>query len=96
MQIRLENIKENAASFMRSCGYAFLRAEAEEMSFARRLAGRDYPRFHVYTRAENGVLAVNLHLDQKKPSYEGANAHSGEYDGDLVEAEAERIRSFAN
>ena len=34
----------------------------------------------------------NLHLDQKKPTYEGHVAHSGEYDGELVEEEAERIR----
>lgn len=96
MQIRLENIKENAASFMRSCSYAFERSEGEELSFMRRLAGYDYPRFHVYTHMDNGVLVINLHLDQKKPSYAGANAHSGEYDGALIEAEAERIQSFAN
>ena len=46
----------------------------------------------------------SLHLDQKKPSYfayrslgEGglkAHAHSGEYDGDVVEGEAERIRQI--
>lgn len=94
MQIRLENLGVNAVSFMRSCGYAFERQEGEELSFMRRLAGYDYPRFHAYTHTENGVLVVNLHLDQKKPSYEGVSAHSGEYDGQLVEAEAERIKSF--
>ncbi len=39
-------------------------------------------------------LVINLHIDQKKPSYEGSNAHSGEYDGELVEREMERIRKF--
>ena len=47
----------------------------------------------------------NLHLDQKKPSYPARNAsrysdaggerwhaHSGEYDGEVVENEAERIK----
>ena len=96
MQIRLENIKENATSFMRTCGYALERQTGRELSFIRRLRGYNYPRFHTYTYVEDGILVINLHLDQKKPSYEGTNAHSGEYDGALVEAEAERIRSFAN
>ena len=78
MQIRLENLKINPTFFMRSCGYAFERQEGNELSFMRRLAGRDYPRFHAYTHMEDRVLVVNLHLDQKKPSYGGSNAHSGE------------------
>jgi len=96
MQIRLENIKSNPASFMRSCGYSLERAEGNELSFMRRIAGGgDYPRLHAYTHMENDTLVVNLHLDQKKPSYDGANAHSGEYDSDLVVDEAERIKSFS-
>lgn len=39
------------------------------------------------------ALMVNLHLDMKKPSYAGTSAHAGEYDGALVEQEAERIRA---
>lgn len=96
MQIRLENIKSNPTSFMRSCGYGLGGQDGNEISFARRILGRDYPRFHAYVHWEEGVLVVNLHLDQKKPSCEGANAHSGEYGGKLVEEEAERIRSFAD
>jgi len=38
------------------------------------------------------TLIFNLHLDQKKPLYKGSSAHSGEYDSDLVENEAERIK----
>jgi len=37
---------------------------------------------------------LNLHLDQKQPSYAGAPAHNAEYDGDLVAAEMARIKSF--
>ena len=40
------------------------------------------------------AIEINLHLDQKKPSYEGAAAHSGEYEGELVEKEAERIKQI--
>ncbi|OGZ67033.1 MAG: hypothetical protein A3C58_00740 [Candidatus Staskawiczbacteria bacterium RIFCSPHIGHO2_02_FULL_34_10] len=51
------------------------------------------------------TFIFSLHLDQKKPSYparigyakgvadgEGWHAHSGEYDGQIVEDEAERIK----
>lgn len=95
MQIRLENIKSNQTSFMRSCGYSLERAEGNELSFMRRIAGGDYPRLHAYTHMEDNSLIINLHLDQKKPSYDGANAHSGEYDSDLVVEEAKRIKSFS-
>lgn len=43
---------------------------------------------------QNKILIFNLHLDQKKPSYKGSHAHSGEYDGKLVKEEAERIKSL--
>ena len=76
---------------MRSCGYAFDRQTGDEQSFMRRIAGHDYPRFHAYVHLENKILVINLHLDQKKPSY-GTSAHSGEYDGGVVTAEAERIK----
>ena len=34
-----------------------------------------------------------LHLDQKQASYKGHTAHSGDYDGEVVEREAEVIKS---
>ena len=37
---------------------------------------------------------INLHLDQKKPVYKGAPAHSAEYEGEVVEKEAERIKKI--
>ena len=39
-------------------------------------------------------MIFNLHLDQKKPTYEWHIAHSGEYDGELVEKEIERIKKI--
>lgn len=80
---------------MRSCGYSLERAEGNELSFMRRIFGKDYPRFHAYTHIEGNTLVINLHLDQKKPSYEGSSAHSGEYEDDgIVGNEAERIKSI--
>ena len=76
---------------MRSAGYAFDRQEGDELSFARRISG-DYPRWHAYTHQEDNSLIINLHLDQKKPSYGTNHAHSGEYDGPLVAAESQRIK----
>lgn len=40
---------------------------------------------------EDGFI-INLHLDQKKPSYAGTSAHAGEYEGPVVEREASRLR----
>ncbi|MBX4201167.1 hypothetical protein KW786_03530 [Candidatus Parcubacteria bacterium] len=46
-------------------------------------------------RGQNGQdFKFSLHLDQKKPSYEGSAGHSGDYDGDVVEGEVERIKNL--
>jgi len=64
-----------------------------ELNYIRPMAGRSgYPRFHLYLKKDGETWVFNLHLDQKKPVYQGTSAHSGEYDGDVVEKEAERIR----
>lgn len=75
---------------MRACGYA----PAGEFVFHRFIAGRAYPKFHIYCSVspDKTTASLNLHLDQKQPSYKGTHAHSGEYDGDLVETEAARIQ----
>jgi len=83
---------------MRECGYRLIENphQGGERSFARSLNwGHFYPRFHVYLNSLSQGLEINLHLDMKKPSYEGTTAHSGEYDGKLVEDEIHRIKSVA-
>ena len=84
--------KENIANLARILGYRFLKGTDNEFNFVRPLA-RDYPRFHLYLREEGNNLSLNLHLDQKKPSYKGQTKHSGEYEGELVETEKQRIES---
>lgn len=80
---------------MRRCGYGRLVSRRNgQVSYARRLGGGQYPRFHVYIDEKDGGFQVNLHLDQKQPSYGKHTAHSGEYDGELVEREGERIRQM--
>jgi hypothetical protein len=76
---------------VRRCGYGQIRDfKSGETSYVRRLRGDFYPRFHLYINSEN-PLVLNLHLDQKKASYEGSTAHSGDYDSDIVKQEAQRI-----
>ncbi len=87
MKIKIQS-GANSTEIMRRCSYGMIRNREGQVSFVRRLGGYDYPRFHAYLEGEY----INLHLDQKKPSYQGAVAHSGEYDGDLVLEEAERIK----
>lgn len=87
--------KENAASLARMIGYRIAGQTIEgEISLLRPLLRADYPRFHIYLKKTEKGFIFNLHLDQKKPSYQGSAAHSGEYEGDLVEKEAARIKNI--
>lgn len=78
---------------MRRAGYALERArDTGEVSFARRLSGLPFPRYHAYTEERGDKLFIKLHLDQKAPSYGGgSSAHAGEYDGETLSREVERI-----
>ena len=81
---------------MRQAGYSYLRdRNTGKDSFVRRAGSNFYPRFHVYINEGEEKVVFNLHLDQKKPSYQGAHAHNAEYEGEVVEAEAERLKSLA-
>jgi len=86
--------KNNIYNTMRDAGYHFQREDNErdatEYSFVRPRQG--FPRFHAYAKMEGINLAVNLHLDQKKPVYRGSTAHSGDYDGPVIEREMARIK----
>jgi hypothetical protein len=88
--------KENIRVMMQKCGYAFVPSRTGE-AYARRLGRGEFPRFHVYIKQEVDRYLINLHLDQKSACYSGTSAHSGEYDGGLVEDEIGRIgRWFAH
>jgi hypothetical protein len=81
----------NPVEVVRRAGYGqVMDRRATEPSWARRLGSGIYPRFHIYIKGD----IINLHLDQKQVSYDGYNAHSGEYDGETVETEGQRIASF--
>ena len=87
MKFNVKNTRGSILTLVRKAGYFSLND-----SYIRPLEKSGYPRFHLYIKEENDVLVFNLHLDQKKPVYKGASAHSAEYDSPIVEQEAERIK----
>jgi len=95
MKFFIENKNETVISFARKIGYRPFSVSADdEYSLIKPLSQNNYPRFHIYVKKEGDIFNINLHLDQKQPSYKGSGAHdhSGEYEGDIVENEAERIK----
>lgn len=67
---------------------------SHEISYVRRLSGWHYPRFHLYVSERHGGYVFNLHLDQKKPSYQGTHMHAGQYDGEQIEEEIKRLAYY--
>ncbi|MBI2574053.1 MAG: hypothetical protein HYV78_01515 [Candidatus Wildermuthbacteria bacterium] len=95
MKFEISLGNDNIITQMRKFGYApeGKNPDTGEMNFVKPLAGMKYPRFHVYCMVlpKENKAVINLHLDHKQPSYEGSAAHSGEYKGEFVEKEKERI-----
>ena len=96
MKFVINRSKENIRNLARKLGYRPITSVEEEFNCVRLLMGAKYPRLHLFIKEnkEKDVLDFSLHLDQKKPSYSGSPAHSGEYEGAVVEKEAERIRKI--
>lgn len=92
MRIKIPNVSITPDKLIKRCGYAELRNRGGEISYVRRVRGYQYPRFHIYFEKE----CINLHLDQKRPCYQGVSAHSGEYKGEVVEEEGKRIKKIIN
>jgi hypothetical protein len=91
MTFRINNFGYNILQLARRLGYKPLgRTPAGELNCVRPLGG-PYPRFHIYLKEDPKVIVMNIHLDQKKPSYEGTHAHGGDYDSETVQAEVDRI-----
>ncbi len=93
MIIQLENFSGSIYNTLRSAGYSPLKSPFEnEKSFIKRIFSSPYPRFHIYFDEKKNNLF--LHLDQKQARYKSAHDHAGEYKGNVVEKEAERVKSF--
>lgn len=98
MRLILDNnhLNEPVESLLRQAGYVYLidRNTGKE-SFVHSLNRGYYPRFHLYLEQQNNKTILNLHLDQKQASYQGAYAHNAEYDGEIIEREMARLKNFA-
>ncbi len=105
MEFVIKNLKESTNALMRKIGYKPAHFQGEnEASIVRQIGRNDYPRFHLYIKEKSFVATAtqdklntfvfNLHLDQKKPSYQGSQGQKGEYDGGIGKEEAERIRNL--
>lgn len=94
-------VKENLFAghpeqFLRqAAGYAHIRCgHTGRDSYVRRLTRDHYPRLHVYINKRGDIAIFDMHLDQKKISYQGSHAHNAEYDGQVVEREIERLKNL--
>ena len=93
MRFTLKKKREQIISVARRIGYTIIPGKYEgEYNLIRALNYTGYPRFHLYIKESDNDYSFNLHLDQKRPVYQGTSAHSGEYDGELVDGEMERIQ----
>ncbi len=97
MKFAIKNPKEeNIINLIRKIGYYRLPKREKQLSFIKPFNRRGYPRFHLYllSQKKNQEIIFSIHLDQKKPVYEKAKAHSAEYEGEIVEKEVERIKKI--
>lgn len=88
MKFVIKNNLENPLVLMRRLGYHPVKGGE---SFVRLLARSAFPRLHIYFKPAKGGLEISLHLDQKRPSYSEHTAHSGDYQGEVLDQEKERI-----
>ncbi len=94
MVFKIFNKSYNIAQLIRQAGYKLIaKTDKGELNCVRPL-GADYPRFHLYLTESSEILHFSLHLDQKRPVYEGATAHGGDYESDVVQGEAQRIKDM--
>ena len=95
MTFKIYNHNYNVPELVKQVGYKpIMYTEKKELNCVRPLRGADYPRFHVYLVEKPDILTFNLHLDQKKPSYGNETMHSGEYEGEIIKQEAQRIQDY--
>jgi hypothetical protein len=95
MEFTVKNIKDSIVEVARKIGYIIIDSkEYNEYNMVRKLDLDNYPRFHIYLKQAGDRFIFSLHLDQKAPSYKGTHAHSGEYEGPVVETEVDRIKNL--
>lgn len=94
MNFVIKNLQKSVVAVARETGYVIIDTKPNgEYNLVRRLDRDNYPRFHAYLKQQGTDFIFSLHLDQKKPSYQGSHAHSGEYFGPVVENESDRVKN---
>jgi len=89
------SLDQTVPQILRGLGYGFIiDKKSGQESYVRSLGRNFYPRFHLYLEEASNKIIFNLHLDQKRPSYSGSNAHNAEYEGEVVENEMQRIEKI--
>jgi excinuclease UvrABC nuclease subunit len=96
MDFEVKNLQKSIVSVARELGYVIIDTNGNEYNLVRKIHGDTYPRFHIYLKQHGQDFKFSLHLDQKKPVYEGSHAHNGEYIGPVVDEEADRIKEILN
>lgn len=96
MDFTIKNLQKSVVEVSREISYLIIDNNGEQINMVRKLTGQNYPRFHIYLKQQGNDFIFSLHLDQKKPTYEGSHAHSGEYFGPIVENEADRVKQTLN
>ncbi|MDD5739108.1 MAG: hypothetical protein PHY72_04300 [Candidatus Pacebacteria bacterium] len=93
-QIVKNEIRDNIEIALRTAGYQKAKniGQNTQLNFVKPLSQSGYPRFHIYLKESKTDYIFTLHLDQKRPIYKGAPAHSGEYNNKVVIEEAERVK----
>ena len=85
-------LKQNLKVFLnRLSYYEYADRNSNQISYIRRMGNGYYPRLHLYVDLEDKRIIFKLHMDEKKVSYAGSNRHSGQYEGEIVESEMNRI-----
>ena len=90
MKFLVNNNKYNILALTRFLGYH----PHKNQSFSRRLNSGQFPRFHIDLSQVAKGWEFSLHLDQKGAWYEEQVAHGGDYDGQILEDEKNRIISL--
>ena len=88
MKFDVEQNNLNLLTTMRRLGY---HPSRKGDSFIRRAGSGEFPRFHIYVDEHTNSWQFKIHLDQKGACYANHTAHSGDYDGEVLETEKDRI-----
>jgi hypothetical protein len=97
LTIKQPELDRTPGLWLKQAGYHYNSGErGRGENYVKRLGSGDFPRLHIYIKENKEKIVINLHLDQKKPSYKGACAHNAEYEGEIVEAEIKRLKEILN